>query len=87
VGSIARTFEQYPKTGPLLPAMGYSEEQIKELEATINATPCDTVIAATPIDLTRVLHNLKHPMERVRYELQEIGRPTLVDVLGEWLGK
>jgi predicted GTPase len=87
VGSIARTFEQYPQTGPLLPAMGYGAEQIQELEATINATPCDAVIAATPIDLTRVLHNLKHPMERVRYELQEIGRPTLVDVLGEWLGK
>ena len=87
VGSIANTFEKYPETGPLLPAMGYGAGQIKDLEATINATPCDAVIAATPIDLTRVLGNVKHPMDRVRYELQEIGRPTLTEILAEWLGK
>jgi predicted GTPase len=87
VGSIAKTFEKYPQTGTLLPAMGYGAGQIKDLETTINATPCDTVIAATPIDLTRVLHNVKHPMDRVRYELQEIGRPTLTDILAEWLGE
>jgi predicted GTPase len=87
VGSIAETFQKYPQTGPLLPAMGYGAEQIKDLEATINATPCDTVIAATPIDLQRVLHNIRHPMDRVRYELQEIGRPTLTDILTEWLGE
>jgi predicted GTPase len=86
VGSIAQTFQQYPHTGPLLPAMGYGVGQIKDLEATINATPCEVVIAATPIDLRRVLHNVRHPMERVRYELQEIGRPTLADVLAERLG-
>jgi predicted GTPase len=84
VGSIAETFEKYPQTGPLLPAMGYGAGQIEDLEATINATPCDAVIAATPIDLGRVLRNVKHPMDRVRYELQEIGRPTLTDVLAEW---
>jgi predicted GTPase len=87
VGSIAETFEKYPQTGPLLPAMGYGPKQIRDLEATINATPCDTVIAATPIDLRRVLRNVQHPMDRVRYELQEIGRPTLTDVLAEWLGE
>ncbi len=86
VGSIAKTFEKYPKTGPLLPAMGYGEGQIKDLEATINATPCDAVVAATPIDLTRVLRDIKHPMDRVRYELQEIGHPTLSEILVEWLG-
>ncbi len=85
VGSIVETFERYPDTGPLLPAMGYGGQQISDLEATINATPCDVVIAATPIDLRRVLHHLNHPMERVRYELQEIGRPTLTDVLTERL--
>jgi len=87
VGSIAKTFEKYPQTGPLLPAMGYGAQQIKDLETTINATPCEAVIAATPIDLTRVLHNVKHPMDRVRYELQEIGRPTLTDILADWLGE
>jgi predicted GTPase len=85
VGSIAKTFQKYPQTGPLLPAMGYGVQQIKDLEATINATPCDAVIAATPIDLGRVLRNIKHPMARVRYELQEIGQPTLTDILAEWL--
>jgi predicted GTPase len=81
VGSILETFEKYPQTGPLLPAMGYSEQQIQELEKTINATPCDVVIVATPIDLRRVLKRIAHPMDRVRYELQEIGQPTLKDVL------
>jgi len=85
VGSIAETFQKYPHTGPLLPAMGYGAEQIAELEATINATPCDMVIAATPIDLRRVLHNIQHPMDRVRYELQEIGRPTLAEILAQRL--
>ncbi len=87
VGSIAKTFQKYPQTGPLLPAMGYGAEQIRDLEATINATPCDAVITATPIDLGRVLHHIKHPMDRVRYELQEIGRPTLTEILADWLGK
>jgi len=82
VGSIAETFQKYPNTGPILPAMGYGARQIQELEETINATPCDLVIVATPIDLRRVL-KINRPSQRVRYELQEIGRPTLQDVLGK----
>ena len=80
VGSIAETFRKYPNTGPILPAMGYGARQIQELEETINATPCDLVIVATPIDLRRVV-KINRPSQRVRYELQEIGRPTLQDVL------
>jgi len=86
VGSIIETFEKYPQTGPLLPAMGYGQKQIEELEETINATPCDLVIVATPIDLRRVLKRIAHPMYRVRYELQEIGQPTLEEVLAEVFG-
>jgi predicted GTPase len=82
VGSIAETFQKYPNTGPILPAMGYGARQIQELEETINATPCDLVIVATPIDLRRVV-KINRPSQRVRYELQEIGRPTLQDVLGK----
>jgi len=85
-GSIRETFEKYPNTGSLLPAMGYSKSQIRELEQTINATPCDTVIVATPIDLCRVL-DIHHPTQRVRYELQEIGQPTLQDVLTEFMNR
>jgi len=80
VGSIVRTYEKYPNTGAVLPAMGYGEKQTRELEKTINATPCDLVIIGTPIDLRRVV-NIKHPSQRVRYELQEIGQPTLKDIL------
>ncbi|HSR29741.1 MAG TPA: cyclic 2,3-diphosphoglycerate synthase [Anaerolineae bacterium] len=80
VRSIAATFERYPKTGPVLPAMGYGEEQIRDLEQTINATPCDLVIIGTPIDLRRVV-KMKHPADRVRYDLQVIGRPTLEEIL------
>lgn len=86
VGSIIETFEKYPQTGPLLPAMGYDEQQIEELEETINAIPCDLVIVATPIDLRRVLKRIAHPMYRVRYELQEIGQPTPEEVLAEVFG-
>ena len=86
VGSIAETFRKYPHTGPVLPAMGYGAQQIQDLEATINATPCDAVIAATPVDLCRVVSCAAHPMERVRYELQEIGRPTLAEILNERFG-
>jgi len=80
VGSIKDTYAEYPSTGAVLPAMGYGAKQIAELEATINATQADLVIAATPIDLTRVLKpNL--PMMRVRYELEVIGSPTVEEVL------
>jgi len=80
VGSIVETFEKYPQTGPLLPAMGYGQKQVEELGETINNTPCDLVIVATPIDLRRVVE-IRCPTQRVRYELQEIGQPTLKDVL------
>ena len=80
VRSIAQTFAAYPNTGALLPAMGYGEDQIKDLEETINATPCDLVIIGTPIDLRRVV-NIKHPADRVFYELQVIGRPSLEEIL------
>jgi predicted GTPase len=86
VGSIAATFEKFPHMGLLLPAMGYGEEQIRDLEETINAVECDLVLAATPIDLCRFL-NVRHPMDRVRYELQIIGRPGLEEVLVARLGK
>lgn len=80
IGSIAATYKKYPTTGAVLPAMGYGDEQIRELEATIEATPCDLVLIGTPIDLRRVL-KLNKPAQRVRYDLQEIGAPTLYDLL------
>jgi predicted GTPase len=82
VGTIKATFEKYSHMGALLPAMGYGAKQISELERTIAATPCDTVLIATPIDLRRVLKIDKYTT-RVRYELQEIGKPTLQDVLAK----
>ncbi len=80
VGSITRTFEKYPDIGILLPAMGYGEQQMKDLEKTIAKTECDVVIIGTPIDLRRVI-KIKQPSVRVTYELQEIGEPTLKDLL------
>lgn len=79
-GGIKGTFEKYRHIGTLLPAMGYGERQIRELEATINATPADLVLIATPIDLRRITR-LNKPAVRVRYELQEIGYPTLRQAL------
>jgi len=86
VKSIAATYKKYPKTGPILPAMGYGEAQMKDLEATINKSDVDLVIVGTPIDLTRVI-KIKKPFQRVRYELQEIGQPTLQDILMKKFGK
>ncbi len=86
VGTIAETYQKYPKTGPVLPAMGYGAQQIADLSETINNTPCDLVIVATPIDLRRVVE-INRPTQRVRYELQEIGRPTLTDVLERKFGR
>jgi predicted GTPase len=86
VGSIKATYEKYPTTGNVLPAMGYGDKQIRELEKTINAVDCDLVLVGTPIDLTRVL-KIKKPSQRVRYELQEIGQPTLEDLLKAKFGK
>ena len=85
VGSIIATYQKYPTTGAVLPAMGYGAEQMRELGETINNTPCDLVLVATPIDLRRVVE-INRPSQRVRYELQEIGQPTLVDVLEEKFG-
>ena len=86
VGSIVETYKKYPTTGNVLPAMGYGAQQIKELEATIANTPADLVLIGTPIDLRRVLQ-LSKPAQRVRYELQEIGQPTLYDLLKEKFGE
>jgi predicted GTPase len=80
VRSIKATYDKYPKTGPILPAMGYGEAQTKDLEATINQADVDMVIIGTPIDLKRVI-KINKPAQRVRYELQEIGQPTLEDIL------
>ncbi|HEX9635937.1 MAG TPA: cyclic 2,3-diphosphoglycerate synthase [Acidobacteriota bacterium] len=85
VGSIAETFEHYPGIGPVLPAMGYGEAQVHDLETTLKRAECDVVIVATPIDLRRILEFNK-PAVRVLYELQEIGRPNLADVLKPFLG-
>ncbi len=81
VGSIQQTFRNYPNMGPILPAMGYGDAQMEELAETIAATPCDLVVIGTPTDLRRVI-DIDRPSVRVRYELQEIGSPTLEDVLG-----
>ena len=82
VGSIAATYEKYPNTGPILPAMGYGHQQMQELSQTIAATPCDMVIVATPIDLRRVIEITK-PNQQVLYELQEIGQPDLSGLLNK----
>ncbi len=84
VRSITATYKKYPGIGVLLPAMGYGEKQVQDLQETINATPCDLVIVATPIDLRRVVE-IDHPTQRVRYELQEIGKPTLQDILSQFI--
>ncbi len=86
VGSIKATYEKYPSTGNVLPAMGYGEAQTHELEQTINASDAELVIIGTPIDLKRVV-KINKPTQRVRYELQEIGQPTLVDILRQKFGK
>ncbi len=84
VGSIVETFEEYPDIGTVLPAMGYGADQIKDLQATINATDCDVVVIGTPIDLTRVLE-IEKPHTRVTYDLDEIGHPDMDDVLTEFV--
>jgi predicted GTPase len=86
VGSIRTTYEKYPRTGAILPAMGYGDAQMRDLEATIHAADVDMVIIGTPIDLTRVI-KIDRPSQRVRYELQEIGKPTLEDILKAKFGK
>ena len=84
VGRLAETFEKYPEIGTVLPAMGYGEEQLRDLEATINNTQCDGVVIGTPIDLNRII-KIDKPNTRVNYDLQEIGRPDLAGVLDDFV--
>ncbi len=86
VGRLKETFSTYPGIGTLLPAMGYGEQQLRDLESTINKTKCDSVVIATPIDLNRII-NIKKPNTRVYYDLQEIGDPNLTQVLEEFAKK
>jgi predicted GTPase len=86
VGSIRDTFARYGTTGPVLPAMGYSSEQIGELEETMARTPCDVILIATPVDLRR-LQRISRPAQRVQYELREVGSPALRDILKEKFGR
>ncbi|MGA2669124.1 MAG: cyclic 2,3-diphosphoglycerate synthase [Ignavibacteria bacterium] len=83
VKSIADTYKKYPEIGTLLPAMGYGDKQIKDLETTVNRVPCDSVIIATPIDLRRLI-KINKPTARVTYELQEIGHPNLTDLIKKY---
>lgn len=89
VGSIAGTYQTYPDTGPILPAMGYGDSQLADLEATIRAMPVDVVISGTPMDLGRII-TVDQPLRRASYVLREVGSPTLADVLGphirRWAG-
>ena len=86
VGEIAATFRAYPETGALLPAMGYGRQQVEDLAATVEATPCDLVLFATPVDLGRIIP-IRKPTVRVSYELAEKGEPDLKQVLSAFLEK
>jgi len=86
VGRLTETFEKYPNIGTLLPAMGYGDQQLKDLETTINNTDCDSVVIGTPIDLNRII-NIKRPSTRVWYDLQEIGSPNLEEVIEDFVKK
>lgn len=86
VKTIAETFKKYPATGALLPAMGYGDGQMKDLEATINHTPADAVIIGTPVDLRRVIR-IRKPSVRVQYSLEETTKPDLADVINKFLVK
>ncbi|MDJ0767599.1 MAG: cyclic 2,3-diphosphoglycerate synthase [Ilumatobacter sp.] len=85
VGQIAKTFEQYPDIGPLLPAMGYGAQQLADLQTTMQQTPCDVVVTGTPIDLGRLV-DPGHPLRHARYEYADAGTPTLADALVNFLG-
>lgn len=84
VGKLAETFEIYPNIGTLLPAMGYSDQQLNDLEVSINNTDCDSVIIGTPIDLQRII-KIDKPSTRVYYDLQEIGQPSLGVILNDFV--
>lgn len=85
-GTILKTLEKYPHIGDLIPALGYGAKQIADLEKTVNACDCDMVISATPIDISKVI-KIKKPYIRVRYELQEIGNPTVKDIIDAFVKK
>jgi predicted GTPase len=80
VGQIAETYERYPEIGTLLPAMGYGDEQLADLQATMHAVPCDVVVTGTPIDLGHII-DPGHPVRHARYEYADAGSPTLADLL------
>jgi len=84
VGSLKTTFQAYPHLGALLPAMGYSAQQLNDLQATIRQTPCDVVLVATPVDLSRLIE-IPQPVVRVRYEVVERGELTLADVVRQFV--
>ncbi|OYT61474.1 MAG: GTPase [Thermofilum sp. ex4484_15] len=84
VGSIADTFRNYPNLGPVLPAMGYGLKQMKELEATVNKVPCDSVVLGTPSNISRYL-KINKPVVRVRYEIKVVNGPSLGSIIGEFL--
>src|SRR5690625_453743 len=84
VGDLQDTFKEFTEIGNVLPAMGYGEKQLKDLETTINQSDCDAVIIGTPMDLSRVI-NLKKPYTRVNYELKEVGSPNLDEILAEFI--
>jgi predicted GTPase len=84
VGSIKAAFEKYTQVRDVLPAVGYGDEQIADLKATIDAVECDSIVVATPINLTAII-DLGKPSARVKYDLEEIGHPTVGDVISEFL--
>ncbi|MEE8415236.1 MAG: cyclic 2,3-diphosphoglycerate synthase [Desulfobacterales bacterium] len=86
VGRLSETFEIYPNIGTVLPAMGYGEQQLRDMETTINNTECEAVVIGTPIDLSRII-KIEKPHTRVYYNLQEIGRPDLTGVLDDFVKK
>jgi predicted GTPase len=86
VGKLTETFRLYPDIGTLLPAMGYGDQQLHDLETTINNSDCDSVIIATPIDLNRII-KIRKPSTRVNYDLQEIGKPDLTEVIDDFIKK
>ena len=86
IGRIKETYEIYPEIGTVLPAMGYGEQQLKDLESTINSVDCDAVIIGTPMDLTRII-KIKKPVTRVYYDLQEIGEPSIGTIIDDFCKK
>lgn len=86
VGSIAEVYRRFPEIGPVLPAMGYGDEQLGELGATARRADCDVVVIGTPVELARVV-DLGHPSRRATYELKEVGHPTVEDVLEPFFSK